>query len=304
MEEVDAALRDILRAVPGWSGDPDGVVPIETGITNRNFRVDAGGSSFVVRLPGARTELLGIDRRAEHEAALAAARAGVGPEVVAFVSEAGALVTRFVAGEHISQADLRREDVLGRVVASVRTLHACPPISASFPVFRIVDRYLEVATEHGVDVPAEFGDALAVAGRIEAAFLQVPAREQTCHNDLLNANLLLDGDHVWIVDYEYAGVGDPYFDLGNLSINNELDDDACELLLRLYLGSVTDVHRARLSLMRIVSDLREATWALVQQGISVLDVDFVEYADRHVARCLANAADDRLNDWIDAVEAA
>ena len=83
----------------------------------------------------------------------------------------------------------------------------------------------------GVALPAAYEDAHALAARIEAALAVNPAPLTTCHNDLLNANFLRDGDHTWIVDYEYAGMGDPFFDLGNLAVNNDLDAEADELLL-------------------------------------------------------------------------
>jgi thiamine kinase-like enzyme len=143
----------------------------------------------------------------------------------------------------------------------------------------------------------------AIAARIEAAFAAAPMPVKPCHDDLLNANFLLDGDHVWIVDYEYAGMGDPFFDLGNLSINNGLGSEAQETLLHLYFGIVKDGHRARLALMRIVSDAREAMWGVVQQAISTLDVDYVAYADTHFERCLASAADPRFGTWLEDAKA-
>ena len=116
-------------------------------------------------------------------------------------------------------------------------------------------------------VPAAYDDAHALAARIETAFEVSPSPLTTCHDDLLNANFLRDGDHVWIVDYEYAGMGDVFFDLGNLAVNNGLDDDARERLLEHYfLGDVRDRHRARLALMRLMSDFREAMWGVVQQA--------------------------------------
>ena len=120
----------------------------------------------------------------------------------------------------------------------------------------------------------------------------------TCHNDLLNANFLLDRGHTWIVDYEYAGMGDPFFDLGNLSINNALSDESQERLLTLYFGEPTDAHRARLKLMRIMSDFREAMWGVVQQGLSTLDIDYVEYAQKHFDRLSTTMADPRFDDWL------
>ena len=86
-------------------------------------------------------------------------------------------------------------------------------------------------------IPGAYDDAHEVAARIEASFDAAPMTPATCHNDLLNANFLLDGDHVWIVDYEYAGMGDPFFDLGNLAVNNGLTPQAQETLLSLYFGS-------------------------------------------------------------------
>lgn len=296
--ETDPRLEKILESL--WLGRGPVITPITSGITNENVRVDVDGETFVVRLPGADTELLGIDRHAELEATRTAAAAGVGPEVVDFVE--GCLVTRFVEGRPIPEEDLERDDVLELVVRSVRAIHAAPGIPSAFPVFRIVERYRNLAAERGVPIPAAYDRAHALAERIEGAFGANPMPEATCHNDLLNANFLREGDHVWIVDYEYAGVGDPFFDLGNLSINNGLSAEAQETLLRLYVGDVRDVHRARLGLMRVMSDFREAMWGVLQQGISTLDVDYVAYADRHFARLERTAADRRFDDWLAAVE--
>ena len=303
MDDVDPALASVIGAVPAWKGLSPAVTPITIGITNRNFRVDIGGESFVVRLSGKDTDLLGIDRAAENEAASAAAAAGVAPEVFAYLPEHEALITRFVPGDHIPEEDLQREDVLRSVIASVKAIHACAPIRSSFPVFRIVEDYARLATERGVTVPPAYDAAHEVAGRIESAFSKAPMPLTTCHNDLLNANFLRDGEHVWIVDYEYAGMGDPFFDLGNLSINNGLGEGAQEALLRAYFGEVTDAHRARHGLMRIMSDFREAMWGVVQQALSTLDFDYVAYADTHFSRLLGNAADERVGGWLEAAGA-
>ena len=295
----DPELDAILRSVPGWADAELAVEPLDGGITNRNYVVRTDGQAYVLRVPGRDTELLGIDRANELRAARVAADAGVGPEVVAFLPELGSFVSRFVPGAHIPMADLRVPEVLESVVTSLRRLHTCPPIPSSFNAFRIVETYFATASTRGVTVPAAYDDAHAVADRIEHALEVSPSPLTTCHNDLLNANFLRDGDHVWIVDYEYAGMGDVFFDLGNLSVNNDLDDAARNVLLdRYFLGDVRDRHRARLALMCLMSDFREAMWGVVQQAISTLDVDFVDYADRHFARLLGNAATLPLDDLL------
>ena len=295
----DPDVEEICRRVPGWAGREVAFEPLEGGITNRNYLVTVDGERFVLRVPGADTDLLGIDRTNVYRAASAAAQAGVGPEVLAFLPEEGnVFVTRFVQGAHIPEEDLRRDDVLGAVVRSVRAFHGCAPIPSSFPVFRIVEDYARIAADRGVHVPPAYVDAEAVAAPIEAAFGRAPAPLTTCHDDLLNANFLRDGDHVWIVDYEYAGMGDPFFDLANLSVNNGLDAPAQELLLRRYFGTIDDRHRARLALMRLMSDFREAMWGVVQTSVSELDFDFPGYASKHFERLEAIASDPHFDDWL------
>src|SRR6185295_10288 len=135
---------------------------------------DIGWASFVIRLSGKDTELLGIDRANENEAASVAARAGIAPEVFAFLPEHAALITRFVPGDQIPEEDLQREDVLSAVVASVKAIHGCPPIKATFPVFRVVEDHRRVAVERRVRIPAAYDEAHALADRIEAAFARAP----------------------------------------------------------------------------------------------------------------------------------
>jgi thiamine kinase-like enzyme len=94
-------------------------------------------------------------------------------------------------------------------------------------------------------------------------------------------------------------MGDPFFDLGNLSINNGLSEASQETLLRLTFGEPTQAHRARLQLMRIMSDYREAMWGVIQQGLSTLDIDYVAYADRHFERLLRSMADERFERWLE-----
>jgi thiamine kinase-like enzyme len=300
--DLDPVLAQVIRTLPGGDGPIEAVEPLTLGITNRNFRVDLAHAAYVVRLAGRDTELLGIDREAENVAASAAAAAGVAPEVVAYLPELGALVTRFVVAEPLAPERLEDDAILEAVIASVRAIHGMAPLASTFDAFAVVREYRTIAAERDVAIPAAYEDALEAADAIANALKDAPGVERRpCHNDLLNANLLLRGERVVIVDYEYAGMGDPFFDLGNLSINNGFSPDAQELLLRLYFGRVDDAHRARLGLMRIMSDFREAMWGVVQQALSTLDFDYVAYADKHFSRLLSSAGDPRFETWLEAV---
>jgi thiamine kinase-like enzyme len=264
-------VEDLVERI--WPGAEAVVEPLGGGITNHNFKVEVGGEAYVLRVGGKDTELLGIDREHEHEATKMAAELGVGPPVVAFVE--GCLVTRFVGGtpaEHVDPA--AAGELLGRI-------HAAPPIASRFDSFRIVREYRATAEERGVPIPEAYDDAAVLAAEIEARRGDTPLRP--CHNDLLAANFIEDDDRLWIVDWEYAGMGDPFFDLGNFAANHELDGDGERAVLEAY-GSDDS---AALHDMRFMSDFREAMWGVVQQGISELDFDFAGYAEQHFGRALA-----------------
>jgi aminoglycoside phosphotransferase len=241
-----------------WPGSEAVVTVLGGGITNHNFKVEIGGEAFVLRIGGQDTELLGIDRAHEHAASVLAASLGVGPEVVAFVEPVG---------------------------ETLRLVHGAGAIPSRFDSFRVVERYRDTAEEHGVQVPAAYAAAKRRADAIEAR--RGPYELCPCHNDLLNANFIDDGERLRIVDWEYAGMGDPFFDLGNFAVNHELDAAGERALLTAYLGEADETTLELLREMRFMSDFREAMWGVVQQGISQLDVDFVAYADEHFARALA-----------------
>ena len=272
-----------------WPGRRAQIEVLGGGITNRNFKITLDDRAYVLRIGGKDTQLLGIDRRVEHEASLAAAAVGVGPEVVAFVEPEGYLVTRFIEGDVVAPEVIRGADALRRVAQSLRAVHTGPPIPARFDSFRVVEAYAATAATHGVTVPPAFERARTTAALVERARGPVP--ERPCHNDLLTANFIDDGSRIRIVDWEYAGMGDVFFDLANFAVNNGLSDDETSELLRAYFGDVRPDHERTLTLMRFMSDFREAMWGVVQQALSDLDFDFRSYAQEHFERLERTASE-------------
>jgi thiamine kinase-like enzyme len=290
--ELHDQLVAAMQRVPELARRELTLTALSGGITNRNFLVAIRGERdrYVIRLAGNDTHLLGISREVEYAATVSAAGVGVGPAVIAFIRPEGYLVTRFIEGSPVPIEQVRERDTIERVADALRRIHGGPPIPGLFVPLRIVEAYKALARARGVRIPPEYELAAAIGRRIELACLADPVELTPCHNDLLNANFIDDGARIRIVDWEYAGMGDPYFDLGNFSINHELTPDDDADLLGAYHGSVPVDRLARLTLMRVVSDFREAMWGVLQQGISSLDVDFVAYADEHFERLLANAS--------------
>ena len=296
--ELHDELVAAMQRVPELAGRELTLVTLTGGITNRNYRVDVAGlgERFVIRLGGNDTHLLGISREVEHAATVAAAGVGVGAEVVAFLRPEGYLVTRFIEGTPMADLDVHATHVIERIANSVRRFHEGPAIPGLFIPLRIVEVYRALAAERGVPIPPEYALAQSIARRIELALITNPLEMRPCHNDFLPGNLIDDGVRMRIVDWEYAGMGDPFFDLGNFSINNDLSEDEDFAFLAAYDG---DAHPrpdrlARLVVFRVISDFREAMWGVLQEGISTLDVDFRAYAADHFDRLLSNATTARF----------
>lgn len=270
-----------------WPDRPARITELGGGITNHNYKVELDDGVFVLRIGGARARVLGLDRAVENAAGERAYEVGVGPEVVAYMPAQGWIVARFIDGRKISIEEMREPEMLRRVTAALRTFHEAAPIPGRFDCHEVVEDYHAKALEHDVAIPEEFNASRALSRRIRQARGEQPA--VPCHNNLLSANFLDDGE-VRIVDWEYAGMGDRFFDLANFSVNHDLSPGDDRGLLEAYFGEVREKDFASLRLMKFMSDFREAMWGLLQSGISELEFGFAEYAAKHFARAEATAS--------------
>ena len=306
-EEVSfPELAEVIPQIAVLLGAQEGAVrPLDGGITNRNFRAMFGGGDYVVRLPGKDTNLLGIDREAERIANQRAAELGLAPEVAATLHKPTCLVTRFVAGHEMTPSELRRPETVAQVARALRQFHASGlKLPTDFQVLDIARDYAGVVRDRGKEPPRAFEEALERAREVVMAVRDDPDHTPVpCHNDLLPANFLCgDGGRIAIVDWEYAGMGDRFFDLGNLAVNNEFEDEDQDRLLKVYFGEPpTARRRASLKLFRFMSDFREAMWGVVQSSVSDLDFDFEAYAAKHFTRMSATSGDARFDALLEEV---
>ncbi len=291
-------VNEAIARVPQWADINDlNVSPLDGGITNSNFRVDVGGESFALRIAGTDTDMLGINRDHEHAANLVAGKLGIAPEVIYVIQPEGYLVTRFITGRPFPQEEITQPENIRRVMEFVRKIHSMPDIPGVFSVFRTIESYAEIARSYKVEFPENFDWLIERTNEAETALMTNPEPLRPCHNDLLNANFLID-EKIYVLDWEYAGMGDIYFDLANFSDHHELSDKQDLWLLECYFGGVTDKQTAHLKIMKIMSDFREAMWALVQIGISELDFDYRGYANKFFVRVFENINDSRWDQWI------
>jgi thiamine kinase-like enzyme len=283
--DPERRLIDRLAALGLWR-DGSTIHPLTGGITNRNYAIEYRGAAtaYVARLCEPQP-LLGIDRRNEVLCQQAAGGWGLAPELIHH--EDGLLITRLVEGRTLTAADFTDPSVLDRVAALLRRLHgAWDTLTGEvlyFCPYQTVRTYAQTAARLGGELPGDLGaileDTRGLSRRIG------PFRPVLCHNDLLPANLIDDGGRLWLVDWEYAGVGHPLFDLANVWANAALSQGQEHALLSAYRETepVDPRDIAELRIFKAVSLLREALWSVIQSVVSVIDFDYGRYARENFA---------------------
>ena len=279
-------IEQVIAAIPAWQGRYVTAEAIVGGLTNHNFRVEVDGQPCFVRVPDADTALLAVDRANELANCRAAADGGVGPRVLHHLPAWDVMVLEWLPGRTLSNESSLEPGMPERIAEALRRLHASPRFRDDFDMVRLSGRYLGVVEERRIRIPDGYRAHLPLVPRIETALAARPVATVPCHNDLLAANYLDDGERLWIVDYEYSGNADPTFELGNTCQELGWDDARVEALCAAYFGRATDALLARMRLQMIMSDVGWTLWAAIQAAVSKIDYDFWGWAEERWDRAV------------------
>ena len=270
-------LDELFDGIPVLTGQGRHVTPLPGGLTNTNYRVRTdAGLDVVVRVSAPETGLLGVDRHAEHVNTLAAAVAGIGAPVVDYLEGRGVMVVGFLPGRTWTDADVAVN--LPRLAAALRRLHAGPAFLGRFDMFALRRWYLDIVREHGFRMPSGYAALEPFADRVERVLALAPEPLVPCHNDLLAANVIDDGGDLRIIDYEYSGMNEPSFELGDAIAEAGLGTDALDELCTSYYGRHDDALVARAELWGWMARYGWTLWGMIQDGTSAIEFDFWQWS--------------------------
>jgi thiamine kinase-like enzyme len=297
-----AEASAVLQRLPTLAGQHCELRVLEGGLTNRNYRVSTpSDAQFVARFSSGNSSLLAIDRQAEYRNTSIAAAAGVAPRVVEFAPDDGVLLVEWITGRAFGDADLDDEGNLAQVGALCRRLHAAPRFANDFDITEVQRRYLSAVQEFGFRVPDDYLSFEPAVRRIEKALRATALAPVPCHNDLLAANILDDGQRLWFIDFEYAGNNDPCFELGNLWSEAALGVERLDHLVTCYFGAPAPVQSARARLFATLAKYCWTLWASIQASVSDVDFDFWQWGSEKYARACAEFRDPALEHLISTV---
>ena len=290
-------LERLLDGIPILTGPGRPVTPRPGGLTNTNYRVRTdGGLDVVVRVSAPETGLLGVDRHAEHVNTLAAAAAGVGAPVLDYLEGRGVMVVGFLPGRTWGDTDVAAN--LTRFARALHRLHAGPSFVGRFDMVALRRRYLDIVHEHGFRMPAGYAALEPSAERVEQVLALSPEPLVSCHNDLLAANVLDDGGDLRIIDYEYSGMNEPSFELGNAMAEARLGEEALTEVCTAYYGRHDDALVARAELWGWLARYGWTLWGMIQDGTSAIEFDFWQWSMEKLEPAEQLAASPRFDELL------
>jgi thiamine kinase-like enzyme len=270
-----------IKKLLGVSSQDLHIETLSGGLTNRNFKVTVNKACFVVRISGENVKILGIDRKNEEKAIKIAESIGIMPDVFHFDSISGNMVTRFVKNiRDLSPPHSKR--TIHRISNTLHQIHSLPKINSVFSPLLTVNKYVSEIRARKSNLPQIFDNLLETMLKYDAELASDRPTLCFCHNDL-NAGNLLDDGRIRILDWEYAGMNDPHFDLASIALNFKYHSKDIETLLYFYHGKTDLYLRKRIKKLMFMVRMFGLAWDFVQQSISDLEIDFARRFSQRLA---------------------
>lgn len=294
-------IDDVINRIEDWKDKKIKYEPLGGGITNHNYTVYVNDETFVVRIPGAGTDVF-IDRDNELDCSMQVGKTGVAPEVVYHLKPENVTVIPFIKGKTLFTKEITESNrLIKRIVNSIKVIHEKAVFKSSFNPFDTIRKYKGFVKKYKAPIPDDIDWMFDLSDEIEKAIDREKPDDVACHNDYLSENFIDDGKQIWIIDWEYGGQGDPYFDLGDFASEHPFTRDQEELIIKEYCGEMNYSELYRMLLHKIISDLWWSIWAMIQTKISQIDFDFYTYGNGRFDRLRKNAHDKDIKKWLEDV---
>ena len=304
---MDDCIKEVWGEIPYFSGKDMNAHTFERlgGLTNLVYKVSGDGQTVILRVPGEGTEEY-IDRAVEAHNARVAADAGVSADVLYANPGSGVMLFSYLDGCETMTPETFpvTSGAPARAGRSLQKLHGSElTFEFRFELFSMIDDYLGILKKLGAELPEGYHDVVAEAEEVRAALDAQPTPLAPCHCDPLCENFLDNGERMWVVDWEYSGMNDPMWDLGDLSVEAGFSDANDREMMEAYCGGTpTDAQYGRMVIYKAMSDLLWTLWGLIQHANENPVDDFWAYATNRFARCKDLMADPSFSDHVAAIK--
>lgn len=261
-------LAIVTERMRDWHEDEVSFEVLLGGLANLSYVAHVGRRRYVVKLLTQEMDDFGLMIPMRHllNNTEAAGFSGVGAQVLAVFPDLPAVVLEYINGRTLDTPDLADEALIPRLGGAVRQLHDGAPFTNRIQIWDFLDDYLGLVEKHHLPTPEMLLGWLGAVRSIQDALTANPLPLVPSHNDLLAKNVMDDGT-IRLIDYDFSGMNDPCFDLGDLAMEGDYDPDQVERLCHSYFGEHRPTAVARARLYGIAA---QYTWSLLFVGMDQL----------------------------------
>ena len=289
-------IDSVIKRIKEWNGKKFTYNNLGGGITNHNYIVTVENKKYVVRIPGEKTDIF-IDRENELECSIEAGKTGVAPKVIYRLKPENVTVIQFIDGKTLSINDIVNDNErIVRIVKAIKIIHKKANFRSIFNPFDTIRKYMKYVEKYRAPLPDDIQWMMDISNKIEDAVNRDKPPLVACHNDYLAENFIDDGKRIWIIDWEYGGLGDPYFDLADFAVEHPFSNEQENIIINEYCGKYDKKMFSRMYLYKIISDLWWGIWAMIQSKISTINFDYFNYGNKRFERLRNNIKDKRFEE--------
>jgi len=290
------SIDRLIKLIPEWKGKLIKVNPINSGITNINFQVTVGKKIFFLSMPYSNSELLNIDYGNKYYNNKICGEINISPRVTHFIESENLLVTEFIKSKASSLTIFQSSKEIEQLVKNIKLLHNANPFLRNFNMLSQISYYQNILKKDYL--PKKLFKYVNNIKTLKQKLYLPNDKLVPCHNDLLAENIINKDNQIFIVDFDYSGNNDPCFELGNLSVEMEYDDEQINKLVRSYYGEINENIISRVNLQGVVSDIGWSLWSYVQVKNSNLNFDYNAHAIYRLERAINKMESKEYELWI------
>jgi len=291
-------IDQAIELISAWRGKSLSFKPIYGGITNQNFKVIVDQEPYFLSIANNDSELLGVNLFNKHFNNKVCDKLELSPKIIHFLQSEGVLVSEFFPLPTLSNESLHKFDVQKRLIIAIKKLHRGPNFMGTFDMFNLIKSYLKIAKLKDIKFPDDFEDCLIKANIIGKALEPYRKKLVPCHNDLTAENMLDDGQKIYLIDFDYSGQNDLFFELGNLCVEAKFNDIQTRELLINYFGQINEEIVSKTHLHGVLSDIGWSLWSFVQIQISEIDFDFMSYGLKRWKKAVYEIKSGKVDKWL------
>jgi thiamine kinase-like enzyme len=286
----------LIKLIPEWKGKLIKVNPINSGITNINFKVNVDKRVFFLSMPESDSELLNIDYRNKYYNNKICGDIKISPRVVHFIESDNLLVTEFIKSKTSSLTKFQSSKEIKQLVKKIKLLHNAKPFLRNFNMLSQISYYKNILKEEYL--PKELFKYVNKIETLKQKLYLTKDNLVPCHNDLIAENIIKKDNQIYIVDFDYSGNNDPCFELGNLSVEMEYNDEQINKLVKSYYGEINENIISKVYLQGVVSDIGWSLWSYVQAKISNNNFDYSMHGLNRLERVINKMESKEYELWI------